>query len=79
MNTMVPTDDEKDDLLISCRYGDLDDVQDFVNKFGQESLAAIQDDNANTILHMVCGNGHLGEPLSVYLAKLCGYYALSDI
>jgi ankyrin repeat protein len=58
---MAPTDDDNDDLLSSCRYGDLDDVQDFVKKFGQESLAEVRDANGNNILHMVCGNGHLGE------------------
>ncbi|KAK1230964.1 ankyrin repeat-containing protein [Marasmius sp. AFHP31] len=54
----IPTDEEKDDLLLSCRYGDLEDVQEFVKKFGPEPLPSIRDENANTILHMICGNGH---------------------
>jgi hypothetical protein len=75
---MPPTDDDKDDLLSSCRYGDLDEVQDFVKKFGQESLAEVRDANDNTILHMVCGNGHLGElPSAIHIVIFCGY-ALSD-
>ncbi|RDB25133.1 Ankyrin repeat-containing protein P16F5.05c [Hypsizygus marmoreus] len=53
------TDDDKEDVLLAGRYGDLDDIQQFVAKFGAEPLADIRDDNENCILHMVCGNGHL--------------------
>jgi len=52
------TDEEKDELLLSCRYGDLDDVQEFVKKYGQSALA-VRDENGNTILHMASGNGHI--------------------
>ncbi|KDQ28374.1 hypothetical protein PLEOSDRAFT_1077239 [Pleurotus ostreatus PC15] len=55
----APNDEEKEDLLLACRYGDLQDVQQFVAQFRAEGLASIQDDNANTVLHMACGNGHL--------------------
>lgn len=57
----VPTDDEKEDVLFSCRYGELEEVQDFVSKFGSEILASIQDDNGNNVLHMASGNGHDSE------------------
>lgn len=61
----MTTQDDKDELLLSCRYGDLDDVQLFVKQFGAESLADVRDDNGNTGLHMLCGNGHIGEtPIS---------------
>ncbi|KZT22464.1 ankyrin [Neolentinus lepideus HHB14362 ss-1] len=52
------TDEEKDELLLSCRYGDLNDVQEFVKKHGQSALA-VRDENGNTILHMASGNGHI--------------------
>ncbi|KIK81335.1 hypothetical protein PAXRUDRAFT_15290 [Paxillus rubicundulus Ve08.2h10] len=55
---LVPTLDEKEDLLLSCRYGDLPDVQDFITKFGAAAASDVQDDNGNTILHMTCANGH---------------------
>ncbi|TFK50871.1 ankyrin [Heliocybe sulcata] len=55
----VITDEERDDLLLSCRYGDLDDVQDFVKTHGQASLADARDENGNTVLHMASGNGHV--------------------
>ncbi|EEB95316.1 hypothetical protein MPER_05727 [Moniliophthora perniciosa FA553] len=42
-----PTDEEKDDLLLSCRYGDLEDVQAFVQKYGEEPLSSIHDENSN--------------------------------
>ena len=55
------TDDDKDDLLLAARYGDLEDVQSFVVKHGVTAIAGIRDENGNSILHMVCANGHLGE------------------
>ncbi|KAF8845910.1 cytoplasmic protein [Paxillus ammoniavirescens] len=55
---LVSTVGEKEDLLLSCRYGDLSDVQDFITKFGAAAAADVQDDNGNTILHMTCANGH---------------------
>lgn len=56
-----PTEDEKDELLLSCRYGDLEDIQQFVKQFGQDAVAEVRDDNGNTVLHMAAGNGHEGE------------------
>lgn len=58
---MSPTDDEKDELLLSCRYGDIDDLRQFVETYGQEVLASVRDENGNGVLHMVAGNGHVGE------------------
>lgn len=55
----LPTDDDKEDLLLSCRYDDLDEVQGFVTKFGSDVLSSVRDDNGNTVLHMTCGNGHI--------------------
>ncbi|THV06672.1 ankyrin [Dendrothele bispora CBS 962.96] len=54
----VPTVDEKDDVFLSCRYGDLEDIETFVKSFGPEPLPEIRDENSNTVLHMICGNGH---------------------
>ncbi|KAG8688178.1 hypothetical protein FRC09_013059 [Ceratobasidium sp. 395] len=53
-----PTNDEYEDLLLSCRYGDIDDVRAFVEKFGTEAVASARDENGNTVLHMTCANGH---------------------
>ncbi|KAG8220516.1 cytoplasmic protein [Butyriboletus roseoflavus] len=53
-----PTEDDQQDLLLSCRYGDLPDIQLFVSTFSPDAINAIQDDNGNTVLHMVAGNGH---------------------
>lgn len=58
---MAPTADEKDELLLSCRYGDLQDVQEFVKLHGKGPLADVRDENGNCVLHMVSGNGHIGE------------------
>jgi len=58
---MLPSDDDKEDVFVACRYGDLEDVQLFVTKFGHSSLSDVRDENGNSILHMVSGNGHTGE------------------
>ncbi|KAF5355046.1 hypothetical protein D9756_005539 [Leucocoprinus leucothites] len=55
---VVPTSDDKDELLLSCRYGDLEDIQQFVEKFGQDVVSQVRDDNDNTVLHMTAANGH---------------------
>ena len=56
----TPTADDNEELLLSCRYGDLDDVRAFVEKFGAEAAAAARDENGNTVLHMTSANGHEG-------------------
>ena len=53
----------KEDLLLACRYGELDEVQHFVGSYGADSLEDVKDENGNTVLHMACGNGHEGAPL----------------
>ena len=65
MSLSVPTDDDKDNLLLSCRYGDLDDIKQFVDAFGPDPLNDVRDEGGNTVLHMVCANGHTGVSLSV--------------
>ncbi|KAG6330663.1 hypothetical protein ID866_8425 [Astraeus odoratus] len=54
----TPSQDDLEDLLLSCRYGDLQDVQDFVARHSAVPLGDAQDDRGNTVLHMACGNGH---------------------
>ena len=62
MSTLpVPSEEDKEELLLSCRYGDLDEVQEFIKKYGSGSLSDIRDANGNTILHMASGNGHIGD------------------
>jgi len=68
------TDDDNDDLLLAARYGDLEDVQAFVAKHGVTAMADIRDKNGNSILHMVCANGHLGE----YASESLSHKSLSD-
>ncbi|KAG9036549.1 hypothetical protein FRB95_008604 [Tulasnella sp. JGI-2019a] len=63
MNCMTPTlpspsNEDFEELLLSCRYGELDEVKGFVDKFGCNVVATVRDENGNTVLHMVCGNGH---------------------
>ena len=59
--TNSPTPEEVEDVLLSCRYGDLEDVQAFVEKFGDEPLKSARDDRGNNVIHMCCGNGHTGK------------------
>ncbi|KAI1782749.1 ankyrin [Ganoderma leucocontextum] len=58
MSLATPTIDDIEELLLSARYGDADDIQQFVAKFGSDALATARDDNGNSVLHMVAGNGH---------------------
>jgi uncharacterized protein len=57
---MSPTEDEKSELLLACRYGDLEDVHIFVEKYSWEEVANVKDENGNTVLHMTAANGHDG-------------------
>ncbi|KAF8525797.1 ankyrin repeat-containing domain protein [Hysterangium stoloniferum] len=72
----MATEDDKDELLLSCRYGELDEVKQFVEKYGSQPLQDIRDQNGNTILHMTCGNGH--EDILDYLLPLIDTSFLSS-
>lgn len=65
------SDNDNSDLLLSCRYGDLEDVQAFLLKKGAAPLADIRDDNGNSVLHMTCANGHVG--------KHCTFFSRFDV
>ncbi|KAG6918879.1 hypothetical protein DXG01_010943 [Tephrocybe rancida] len=49
---MTPSSDDNDDVLLAGRYGNLDDIRDYVTAHGSEPLATIRDENENCILHM---------------------------
>lgn len=55
-----PTPEDTEELLLIARYGELDELKSFIEKFGAKPLTDARDEDGNTILHMVCGNGHLG-------------------
>ncbi|CDO75964.1 hypothetical protein BN946_scf184888.g14 [Trametes cinnabarina] len=55
MSIALPTPEDVEELLLSCRYGDVEDIQQFVDKFGPDPLATARDDNGNTVLHMQQG------------------------
>ena len=55
-----PTPEDTEELLLITRYGELDELRSFIEKFGTKPLTDARDEDGNTILHMVCGNGHLG-------------------
>ena len=59
MNRPPPSPDDMEDLLLSCRYGDLDDIKSFLDRFGTTPLAEARDDNGNNVLHMASANGHI--------------------
>ncbi|GHJ85569.1 hypothetical protein NliqN6_1971 [Naganishia liquefaciens] len=58
MTSTNPTDEQVEELLLSSRYGDLDEVRAFVEEFGVEAVQQARDDRGNNVLHMCCGNGH---------------------
>jgi len=57
---MEPSHEELEEVLLNCRYGELEELQAFVEKFGWKPINEVRDESGNTILHMICGNGHLG-------------------
>lgn len=56
----TPSQEEVQELLLCCRFGDFEDVQEFVSKYGPEPLNTARDDRGNTTIHMASANGHLG-------------------
>ena len=70
MSGLEPTEEDKEDVLLAARYGDIDDIRQFVAQFGSQALSDIRDENDNSVLHMACGNGHLGnyrDPFNLYI------------
>lgn len=55
------TPEDVEELLLICRYGELEELKQFIKAFGQAPLEEARDEDGNGILHMVCGNGHIGE------------------
>ncbi|WWC73625.1 uncharacterized protein I206_107597 [Kwoniella pini CBS 10737] len=58
MSRPTPTSEAFEEVLLSSRYGELDELKEFVEKFGNEPLGNAIDERGNTVLHMCCGNGH---------------------
>ncbi|KAH9042940.1 cytoplasmic protein [Lactarius deliciosus] len=57
-NPIAPSPEDTDDFILSCRYGDIDDLKSFVERFGTDSVGNARDENGNTVLHMASANGH---------------------
>ncbi len=66
----TPAPEEVGDFLLSCRYGEVNEVKLFAEQYGWEVIAAARDDRGNTALHMCCGNGHTGEPTAAVINTL---------
>lgn len=58
--TSTPSADELDDLLLDCRYGELEGVTQFLKTYGVSALADARDERSNNVLHMCAANGHDG-------------------
>jgi hypothetical protein len=58
----TPTQEQVEEFLLSCRYGELEEAQAFVEKFGEGAVESARDDRGNSAVHMCCGNGHVGKP-----------------
>ncbi|KAL5531756.1 YAR1 [Sanghuangporus sanghuang] len=63
-----PSPDDIDELLLDCRYGDLDCARSFVERYGAEALLRAHDERGNTALHMCVANGH--HEILAYLLSL---------
>ncbi len=61
MDHPTPSPDDMEDLFLSCRYGDIDDVKSFIDRFGTAPVGEARDENGNNVLHMASANGHIGK------------------
>lgn len=68
MTSIVPDAEVLEDLVYAARYGELEELQMFVDSTGHATreqnidfLCSATDENRNTALHMSCANGHLGK------------------
>lgn len=68
IHAMAPASDEQEELILSARYGDIDDIKLFVDAHGADALADARDESGNSVLHMTCANGHQG--LSVHIRDI---------
>ncbi|KAI9638792.1 uncharacterized protein MKK02DRAFT_31111 [Dioszegia hungarica] len=59
MPSTKPSAEESDEFLLSCRYGELEEVQAYISQFGEEAIVEARDNRGNTALHMCCANGHI--------------------
>ncbi|KAH9014827.1 cytoplasmic protein [Lactarius hengduanensis] len=57
-NSIAPSPEDTEDFILSCRYGDIDDLKSFIERFGTDSVGNARDENGNTVLHMASANGH---------------------
>lgn len=64
--SLVIPDGVKEDILLACRYGELEEVQALVKAYGMGLVAEIHDENKNSILHMASANGHTGMEENFY-------------
>jgi len=55
-----PSPDELSEIILSARFGDIDDVKLFVETYGKQALADARDESGNSVLHMASANGHQG-------------------
>ena len=59
----TPSTEEIEEVLISARYGDTEDLTAFELNFGVEALESARDQSQNGVLHMASANGHLGSSI----------------
>ena len=75
----APSQEELEDIILSARYGELEEIQEFVKRYGNDSIASARDERGNTCLHMAAANGHAGADgfISVLLAGARGACSLT--
>lgn len=59
-SSMPPSAALLEDIILSARYGELEEVESFLSSFGIQPLADARDERGNGCLHMAAANGHNG-------------------
>ena len=74
----TPSRDELEDIILSARYGELEEIQEFVKKYGIASIAEHVDERGNGCLHMAAANGHNGQSALIAGLSHCIIYIVAQ-
>lgn len=60
MSHPAPSIEELEEIILCARYGELEEIEQFVAKHGIAAVADAVDERGNGCLHMAAANGHNG-------------------
>lgn len=70
--SVTPSDEEVEDIILSARFGELEEIQQYAERYGSKSLVEARDERGNGCLHMAAANGHDGKYLPLLAITASG-------